>query len=172
MIRKAKKEDSKEISELVIRGWQSAYKGLIDDDFLNNMSAEIGKENWERVITFQNEDDNVFVYEEDNKVLGIIRFGTPEDKENKKYNAEIHVLYVEPNLKRQGIGSKLFNFAKETLINQGRKNLIIWCLKGNEQGFSFYQKMGGKYIADRKATINNIEVEENGLEFNIKGEEE
>jgi len=170
MIRKARKEDSKDISLLVIKGWQSAYKGLIDDNFLNNMSVEIGKENWERVISSQNEDDNIFVYEENNKILGIIRFGIPEDKENKKYNAEIHVLYVEPNLKRQGIGSKLFTFAKEIFINQGRRNLIVWCLKGNKQGFSFYKKMGGKHIADRKATINSIEVEENGLEFKITDE--
>lgn len=170
MIRKAIKEDSKDIALLVIKGWQSAYKGLIDDDFLNNMSVEIGKENWERVISSQNDEDNVFVYEENNKILGIIRFGIPQDKENKKYNAEIHVLYVEPNLKRQGIGSKLFNFAKEIFVNQGKRNLIIWCLKGNEQGFTFYKKMGGKHISDKKATINNIEVEENGLEFKITDE--
>ena len=30
--------------------------------------------------------------------------------------------------------------------------------------------MGGKHISDRKATINNIEVEENGLEFKITDE--
>ena len=51
------------------------------------MSVEKAKENWERVILSQNEEDNVFVYEENNKVLGIIRFGIPQDKENKKYNA-------------------------------------------------------------------------------------
>ena len=34
MIRKAIKEDSKDIALLIIKCWQSAYKGLIDDDFL------------------------------------------------------------------------------------------------------------------------------------------
>lgn len=170
MVRKATQNDSKDIALLIVRSWKAAYKGLIEDDFLSNMSVEMAKENWERVISSQNEEDNIFVYEENNKILGIIRFGMPQDKENKKYNAEIHVLYVEPDLKRQGIGSKLFRYAKEIFINQGRNDLIIWCLKGNEQGLNFYKKMGGKVISNRKAIVNNLEVKEIGLEFKITEE--
>lgn len=63
MVRKATQNDSKEIELLIVRSWQAAYKGLIKDDFWNNMSVEKAKENWERVIASQNEEDNIFVYE-------------------------------------------------------------------------------------------------------------
>lgn len=165
MIRKAIEEDSKEIALLIIRSWKKAYRGLIPDDFLDNMSMENIEKNWKKNIISQNDKNSIFVYEERDKIHGVIRFGEPLDKENRRYNAEIHVLYVEPTLKRKGIGSRLFNFAKEYFIRYGKNNLIIWCLKGNEQGMNFYKKMGGKIVLTRKSTVNNIEVEEVGFDF-------
>lgn len=167
MIRKAVEDDSKEIALLIIRSWTTAYRGLISDDFLDNMSMENIEKNWKKNIISQNDKNKIFVYEERDKILGVIGFGSPLDKENRKYNSEIYVLYVEPTLKRKGIGSKLFDFAKEYFIRHGKDNLIIWCLKGNEQGMNFYKKMGGKIISKRESLVNNIEVEEVGFEFKL-----
>ena len=170
MIRKASQNDSKEIASLIIKGWQTAYRGLIPDDYLDNMSLDFIENKWKESISSQNENDNIFVYEEYNKILGVIRFGALQDKENKKYNAEVHVLYVKPSLKRKGIGGQLFKYAKEFFINRGHRDLIIWCLKGNEQGLNFYKKMGGKIVSNRKTIVNNVEVEENGLAFKLTDE--
>ena len=167
MIRQANKLDSYNIAKLIIAGWQTAYKGLIDDNFLNNMSVEIMTKNWEINIESQNEVNNIYVYEESNKILGIIRFGKPDDS-SSNYNAEIHVLYVEPSLKRNGIGSRLFAFAKSYFVNKNTTDMIIWCLQTNLPSIKFYEKMGGKIVATRKAVINNIELMEVGLEYNLK----
>jgi len=40
-------------------------------------------------------------------------------------------------------------------------------LKTNAPSIKFYEKMGGKIVATRKAVINNIELEEVGLEYNL-----
>lgn len=169
MIRQANKLDGYNIAKLIIAGWQTAYKGLIDDSFLNNMSVDILTKNWEINIESQNEFNNIYVYEEDNKILGIIRFGKPDDS-SSKYNAEIHVLYVEPSLKRNGIGSKLFAFAKSYFVNKNATDIIIWCLQSNLPSIKFYEKMGGKIVSTRKAVINNIELTEVGLEYNLKNQ--
>jgi len=166
MVRKSTENDNYNIAKLLISGWQTAYKGLIDDEFLNNMDINIMSENWKRNILSQNEDNNIYVYEEKNKILGVIRFGKPDDK-TTNYNSEIHVLYVEPTLKRNGIGSKLFDFAKNYFINQHTTNMIIWCLKKNAPSIKFYEKMGGKIVATRKAVVNKIELEEVGLEYKL-----
>ncbi len=47
MIRQANKLDSYNIAKLIIAGWQTVYKGLIYDNFLNNMSIIIMTKNWE-----------------------------------------------------------------------------------------------------------------------------
>lgn len=166
MIRKANTTDSYNIAKLIVSGWQTAYAGLIDDNFLNSMSADFMSEKWESNIKNQNEDDNIYVYEENNKILGIIRFGKPADV-TMNYNAEIHVLYIEPSLKRNGIGTKLFNFAKDYLISKNTTNLIIWCLKTNLPSIRFYEKMGGKVITTRNTILHNIELEEVGLKYKL-----
>lgn len=166
MIRKAVKSDNYNIAKLLVSSWQTAYKGLIADNFLNNMSVEIMAEKWATNIETQNTTNNIYVYEENNKILGIIRFGKPDDA-SSNYNAEIHVLYVEPMLKRNGIGTKLFEFATNHFIKSETTNMILWCLKGNTPSIKFYEKMGGKIVSSRKAVINNIELEEIGLEYNL-----
>lgn len=166
MIRKAIKSDNYSIAKLIVSGWQTAYKGLIDDEFLNNMSVDFMAEKWADNIETQNSDNNIYIYEENNQIIGIIRFGKPDDT-SATYDSEIHVLYVEPSLKRNGIGTKLFEFAKEHFINIKTTNMIIWCLKGNTPSIKFYEKMGGKIVATRKAVINNIELEEVGFEYNL-----
>ena len=167
MVRNAVKEDSKKMANIIVNGWKNAYRGLIDDEFLDNMNEEILSKNWERNILSQNEDNHICVYEENGKVQGIIRFGVPDDKEDKLHNAEIHVLYVETSLKRQGIGSKMFEFAKDYFKKNNMNNLVTWCLKGNNQGLNFYKKMGGKIFGERKSVVNKLEVEEYGIEYKI-----
>ena len=167
MIRKAIKEDSYNIAKLIVSSWQTAYKGLIDDNYLNNLSVSDRIDAWENNILNQSENNNIYVYEEDNKILGVIRFGAPDNK-SLNYNSEIHVLYVEPTLKRKGIGTKLFNFAKTYFLEKNTTNMIIWCLKNNVPTINFYKKMGGTVIASRKAIIHNIEIEETGLSYDLK----
>ena len=166
MIRRAIKEDSYNIAKLIVESWQTAYKGLINDNYLNNLSVSDRITNWENNILNQNENNNIYVYEEDNKILGVIRFGTPDDK-SSNYNSEIHVLYVEPTLKRKGIGTKLFNFAKNYFIEKNTTNMIIWCLKNNMPSIKFYEKMGGTIVTSKKAVIHNIELEEAGLSYDL-----
>ena len=167
MIRQAVKEDSYSIAKLIVESWQTAYKGLIDDNYLNNLSISDRVIGWERNILNQNENNHIYVYEENEKILGVIRFGIP-DNEASNYNSEIHVLYVEPTLKRNGIGTKLFNFAKNYFIEKNTTNMIIWCLKNNLPSIKFYGKMGGTIVASKKAVIHNIELEEAGLSYNLK----
>ena len=168
MIRNAVKEDSKIISSLVIRGWQNAYRGLIDDNFLDNMNEEVIGERWKEMILSQDEKTKVCVYEKNGKILGVIKYGVPEDTVNGKYNAEIQILYVEHGLKGKGIGTKLFKNAKKYFIKNNMNNLIIWCLKGNEKSIKFYEKMGGKIVTERKGIVHEKELEEVGLEYKLK----
>lgn len=170
MIRNAVKEDSKILSSLIVRGWKAAYRGLIDDNFLDNMDEEDSVDRWESMIESQNEKSQIRVYEEDGKVLGVIKYGEPKDTMNGRFNAEIQILYVEPNMKGKGIGTKLFKYAKDYFLKNNMNNLIIWCLKGNQKSIRFYEKMGGKIALSRKDVVHKIEVEEVGLEYKLSDE--
>ena len=53
MIRKALKDDSLNIAKLIISGWQTAYKGLIDENALKNMSIQEAKKGWEKLLSLE-----------------------------------------------------------------------------------------------------------------------
>lgn len=160
---KAEIEDSINIAKIIKSGWNSAYKGLIDDDFLINMNEEKMAEGWKDNIE---RNQNIYVYRKEKEILGIIKFGKAEDT-SLVDTGEIYVLYVKPEEKRKGIGSKLLSFAKNELLKQGYKKMIVWCLKGNVQGSNFYKKMGGKYIGNRNYELKGLKVEEEGFLYNL-----
>ena len=39
-IRRAEKEDVRQIAEILVEDWQTAYRSIIDDAFLDSMSAD------------------------------------------------------------------------------------------------------------------------------------
>lgn len=162
-ILKAKTDDSNQIARLIKLGWNSAYKGLISDDFLNNMNEEKMAEGWKDNIE---KNQNIYVYKVENEILGIIKFGKAEDS-SLADTGEVYVLYVSPEEKRKGIGTQLLLLAKDELIKQGYKKMIVWCLKGNVQGSNFYRKMQGQYIGNRNYELNGLEIEEEGFMYNL-----
>lgn len=76
-------------------------------------------------------------------------------------------LYVKPNLKYNGIGTKLFQFAINEFKSKNKTKMILWCLKDNEPSKKFYTKMGGKIIKERKIEIGEKEYLEVGFEYNV-----
>ena len=160
-------KDSLEIAKLIKAGWNSAYKGIISDEDLYNMDVEKMAEKWKNNIE---SNSNIYIYKENDTILGVIRFGKAEDVFTKKIG-EIFCLYVKPEEKRKGIGTKLFNIAKNKLIEDGYDKMIIWCLKGNKQGENFYKKCGGNKIKERDYIVRGVKVKEEGFMFNLKDEE-
>ncbi len=165
-IEKPKKEDANEIAKLVIDSWQTTYKGLIDDNYLNSLKIENAKKRWKEEIV---ENNNILIYKEDNKILGVIKY---DESESEKENGEVFVLYVKPKEKRKGIGTKLFNTAKQELLKCGYKDMIVWCLDGNMIGENFYLKSGGCKKEKRLFNINGINVCENKLLFKLRQQQE
>ena len=40
IIRQATKDDAMQIAEILVEDWKTAYRGIIDDEFLDSMNAE------------------------------------------------------------------------------------------------------------------------------------
>lgn len=166
MIRQATENDAKEVAKIIVSGWQTAYRGIISNEFLDNMSVEKMTKSWEQNIKTQDENNNICVYEDENNILGVIRFGKADNSQSE--NGEIHVLYVKPELKRRGIGTELVKHAKEKLTKQKYKKMEIWCAKENKPSIEFYKKMGGKLRNNRTAEINGVKIEEVELIYNLE----
>ena len=143
LIRAAEARDAESIAKIKVTGWQTAYRGIVDDAYLRSMSILEQSELFKNVYS----PNTVFIAEADNEILGFCRFRICE---NEEIDCEIRELYVRPDLKRMGIGSKLFAHTLNHLIQKGMKKLYLGCFLENIGAKRFYEKAGGK--AEGKST--------------------
>lgn len=165
IIRNIEKEDIPAVVDIQISGWQTAYKGIVDDLFLNSMNIE------ER-IKQRNQDYNQggFIVAELNKqIVSYCRYVNSNvlSPETPEIDCELSALYVKPNLKNNGIGTKMFQYVINEFKAQNKTKMIIWCLKDNFPSRNFYEKMGGKIIKERPITIGNKNYMEVGFLYNM-----
>lgn len=149
MIRTANSDDIKQIADIKIRGWQQAYKSIIDINYLNNMTIESQIDNYSNHYDL----NNIVVAETDNKIVGFCRFCFIQ---NSDIDCEIREIYVEPTLKRTGIGSMLFDYTKSLLKSKGNKMLTVGVFTDNSNARRFYEKMGGKISENKTMVIENV----------------
>ncbi len=151
-IRRIEEKDIETVVDITIESWRDTYKGIISDDFLNDMDR---KELIERRKKDYNQ-NGFIVAEVNGQVVGFCRYTTENifSKQYEKVDSQICAFYLRPRFKRKGIGSKIFKKVIKELKNNGNKKMIIGCLKDNKDGRMFYEKMGGKIYDERFFEIN------------------
>ncbi|MBR0492013.1 MAG: GNAT family N-acetyltransferase [Clostridia bacterium] len=146
IIRNATIDDIEKIADIKIEGWQTAYRGIIDDDFLDSMDRE--KEIEKRRNNIEN-GVSIVVAELNNEIVGFClyrNYNNYPEKFKKEADCEISSLYVTSKLKRNGIGRKIMQYVIELLKKEGKTKMILGCLKENYPSRAFYDKMGGKIM--------------------------
>ena len=100
IIRNVKKEDLWSVSSIVVEGWKSAYRGIIDDEFLDSLKVE---DNYNKRLKDYQE-NGFIVAEIDNEVVGFCRYTVNNlfSQDVKDIDCELCAIYVKPDLKRQG----------------------------------------------------------------------
>ncbi len=165
IIRNIEEKDIPDVVDIQINGWKIAYKGIIDDNFLNSMNRN------ERIEKRKKDykENGFIVAELDNEVVGFCRYvdSNKFTQDMLDVDCELLALYVRPDLKYNGIGTKLFQFVIDELKSKRKTKMILWCLKDNEPSKKFYKKMGGEIIKERAFEIGEQNYYEVGFEYNI-----
>lgn len=164
-VRNIKKEDIPQVVNIQICGWKSAYKGIIDDNYLANMNPN------EKIKMREKDykETRFIVAEINNEIVGFCRFTDNMEKtpETPEVDCELRALYVKPELKHNGIGKKMFQYAVNEFKNMGKTKMVLWCLKDNALARRFYEKMGGIIIKERLIHIGNRDYQEVAFEYDI-----
>lgn len=157
IIRNVKKEDLEQVAEIIVTGWKTAYKGIIDDNYLNSLTIE---KRYNKLLGNYLEDEFI-VAELNGEIVGFSRY-TLYNKSNeiKNVDGEIFSIYVRPRLKRKGIGTAIFTYVMNQYKNNGNKSIILGCFKENYQSRAFYEKMGGKVIYEKQVERGEKEYPE------------
>lgn len=167
IIRNVRKEDLPSVVDIKIKGWQVAYKGIVDDTYLTNLSNE--RET--RIAKMEkNYMTNGFIVAElDNEVVGFCRyiFDNSFSPEIDDVDCELCAIYVKPDLKRQGIGKELFNYVIQEQKKNNNKNMILWCLKENSNSRKFYEKMGGNLYGENEIEMGGKKYKKVGYRYDL-----
>lgn len=66
-----------------------------------------------------------------------------------KRNLYIEDVYVRPDMRKMGLGQKIFSFVAQIAINEGCSRLDWTCLDWNENAHHFYESIGAALLKER-----------------------
>jgi len=158
-IRLAQTEDAMAVARVHVRSWQVAYRGLLPDDYLDQLRPE------DRAAKYNFADPNpqapkTLVAAEGSLIHG---FATtmPSRDSNLPDHAELAALYVHPDQWGRGIGAALIAAARGSLVQQGFRTAYLWVLAGNTRADRFYQIDGWQPTGEHRTdTVWGIAVNE------------
>ncbi|WP_326662337.1 GNAT family N-acetyltransferase [Streptomyces canus] len=134
--------DCDRVAEIRVRGWQSAYRGLIPQSYLDAMS--VARDAERHRTRFGQGDGSVvnLVAEWDGEVMGWACHGPYRDGEVRTTDAELYAVYVDPRRYGTGIGHALLLEALRNRTAVGHDRMYLWVLKDNTRARRFYEQAG------------------------------
>ncbi|EFL35951.1 acetyltransferase [Streptomyces viridochromogenes DSM 40736] len=135
--------DCARVAEIRIRGWQSAYRGLIPQTYLDGLSV---REDAERRRTYftQAGGDVVDLVAEGTggEIVGWACHGPYREGEDRTEDVELYAIYVHPGHVGCGVGQALLSESVARCSAAGHDRMLLWVLKENGRARRFYERAG------------------------------
>lgn len=128
-VRRARVEDAGGIARVSVRGWQTAYRGLVPDGYLDALDVEERRERWRERL----EGGACAFVVEQHGIAGYCRVVPP---------GEVASLYVLPERRRGGLGAALLVAGLDELRARGGAAATLWVFKANHAARGFYARFG------------------------------
>jgi len=157
-IRRANESDLAAIAHVLVATWQTTFRGLLSDRFLDGVSFKHQYERHSRIMAEQKAAYFVAAHAATNEVVGFAN-GGPNRHREYPCDGELYAIYILRECQGRGIGTRLFHALAEQLFQSGLSSMIVWVL-GNNPNCGFYECMGGRAIAKRATMLDDNTVEE------------
>jgi 8-oxo-dGTP pyrophosphatase MutT (NUDIX family)/GNAT superfamily N-acetyltransferase len=156
VLRQAVVSDAKTIAALHSESWRSAYRGILNDNYLDNGIFEERQNYWQETLNApQPERRYVLLAEQDKKPIAFVSVFLDVEPE---YGALLHNLHVLPHLRGQGLGRLLMREAARWTLEQNVKQMHLWVVEANTQARKFYEALGGEVVEKRLESVaGNVE---------------
>ena len=141
IIRETKETDAYDAAMVHVLSWQSAYRGIVPDEILCNLSVD---KQAERFINGYSEYKGIsfyFVAELDGKIIGNLVISKCRD-DGKPQAGEIIAIYLLEEHWGKEYGRAMIDYAVDALKYKKYNEAIIWVLEENKRARRFYEKCG------------------------------
>ncbi|HTB87468.1 MAG TPA: GNAT family N-acetyltransferase [Steroidobacteraceae bacterium] len=162
-IRAAGLADAGAIALLHAHSWQSAYRGILSDEFLQGPLHENRRVLWHtRLSDTERADQFVLVDEEGGALRGFACAFLEADPE---WGCLLDNLHVVPDLKGRGLGGQLMTaVAQRVMLSNPDSGLHLWAYEQNLAARRFYERLGG-IISERHAEMAPDGTEVNAVRY-------
>ncbi len=144
-VRAAELQDAPGIAQVHIASWQVAYRGLLPDSLLDNLSLNQRTLEWQEILSA--DDGQILVYtqtiEIGTEIVGFAGIGKCRDEDlAQDMVGELYAIYLRPDCWGKGYGAALLGAAIAWLQAQGYPVITLWVLDGNQRAIHFYEAHG------------------------------
>jgi GNAT superfamily N-acetyltransferase len=148
IVRPATSSDCHAIAALHARSWQSTYRDILSNDYLDHHVAEDRRDLWEaRFTKFDQRQHHVAVAVDDDAIVGFVCVLLDEEPE---YGALLDNLHVAPDRHRGGVGRRLMASAAHWVAAmQPEWTMHLWVYEQNAKTVTFYRSAGGTQVEQR-----------------------
>lgn len=141
VIRAAAGDDAPAMGAVHVRAWQSAYRGVMPDAYLDALSAEERSEMW-RSILGRHDGSPVLVAVLDGQVVGFATVGVERTEGEPSTLGELYAMNLDPDVWGRGIGRALLHRATDELVRLGFADAVLWVVPENRRARALYESEG------------------------------
>jgi len=139
-VRAALPEEARAIARVHVASWRSAYRGLMPDALLTNLSVERRTRMWDAILAHPETD--VFVSELTGELVGFIMVGPCHDEDLDARSVGEVMIYLLEHAWGLGLGRRMWEAGMTALRRRGRATVSLWVLDTNDRARGFYERMG------------------------------
>ncbi|MDX3451339.1 GNAT family N-acetyltransferase [Streptomyces sp. ME02-8801-2C] len=142
LVRAMVHDDCERVSEIRIRGWQHAYKGLMPQPYLDALSVSEDAERRRTFFVRAGSEVVNLVAERAGEIIGWACHGPYRDGEIRTDDAELYAIYVDVGQFGAGVGQALLREAADRCADAGHRRMFLWVIEGNDRARRFYERAG------------------------------
>lgn len=142
-VRRARPNDAPAVGTVQATVFREAYAGRVPDDVLALFEPEAFARGWRAGLTSPPGGvHRLLVALAGEQVVGAVAVGPAQDPDAEPAWAEVTLLAVHPDARRQGHGSRLLNASVDVLREAGAQAVTAWLLADDEATRGFLAASG------------------------------
>ena len=153
-IRAADARDAAAIARVHIDSWRTAYRGLVPNRYLSELSYDESERTWHRILAVVSESRLVVAHVDGAGVVGFALGGPgrARDPVDPAYTGELWGIHILEAYQRRGIGRALVRAVARWLATQGMHSMFVWFLQ-DAPARHFYEVLGGRRLQTKQIEI-------------------
>jgi GNAT superfamily N-acetyltransferase len=160
LIREATAIDAESIARIRVASWRVAYRGLIDDAYLDALSVDAGRDRYLRSFDpAPNAGFTRVAADDDGRLVGFATGGAARGDLPAR-TGEVWLIYLLPDAQRRGLGTRLMRSMARGLDRRGHGSMLVWALARNEPAGRFYEHLGARRIGQRTTQVGAQRLDE------------